>query len=40
MRRMKIELFVDIRFDRGSGEAVGYENVDEPVRLDAGEDGR
>ena len=24
-------------FDRGDGEAVGYENVDEPVRLDAGD---
>ena len=24
-------------FDRGDGEAVGYENVDEPVRLDTGD---
>ena len=25
------------RFDKGNGKAVGYEKVDEPVRLDAGD---
>ena len=30
---------VDNYFDSGDGEAVGYENVDEPVRLDAGDVG-
>ena len=30
---------MDSCFDRGDGEAVGYENVDEPVRLDAGDVG-
>jgi hypothetical protein len=29
------ELVVDSCFDRGAGEAVEYEKVDEPVRLDA-----
>ena len=33
------ELLVDSCFDNGDGEAVGYENVDEPVRLDAGDVG-
>ena len=30
---------MDSCFDKGDGEAVGYENVDEPVRLDAGDVG-
>jgi hypothetical protein len=29
-------MLVDSCADDGDGEAVGYENVDEPVRLDAG----
>ena len=33
------ELLVDSCFKRGNGEAVGYENVDEPVRLGAGDVG-
>ena len=35
--RLRRELLVNSCFDRGDGEAVGYENVDEPVRLDAGD---
>ena len=31
------ELLVDSCFGKGNGEAVGYRNVDEPVRLDAGD---
>ena len=30
---------MDNCFNRGDGEAVGYEDVDEPVRLDAGDFG-
>ena len=33
------ELLVDSCFDKGYGDAVGYEKVDEPVRLDAGDVG-
>ena len=33
------ELLADSCFDKGDGEAVGYENVDEPVWLDAGDVG-
>ena len=36
MTALSPELLVDSCFDRGDGEAVGYENV-EPVRLDAGD---
>ena len=28
---------MDCCFENGDGEAVGYENVDEPVQLDAGD---
>ena len=31
------ELLAESCFDRGGGEVVGYENGDEPVRLDAGD---
>ena len=31
------ELLVDSCFDKGVVEALGYENVDEPVRLDTGD---
>ena len=31
---------MDSYFDRGDDEAVGHENVDEPVRLDAGDAGK
>ena len=34
------ELLVDSCFDGGDGGAVVYENVDEPVRLDAGDVGK
>lgn len=33
------EPLVDSYFDKGDGEAVEYENVDEPVQLDAGDVG-
>ena len=33
------ELLVDSSFDKGEGEAVGYDKVDEPVGLDAGDVG-
>lgn len=33
------ELLVDCCFDRGDGNAVGYEKVDEPVWLDVGNVG-
>ena len=33
------EQLVDRCFDEGDGEAVGYENVVEPVQLDAGDVG-
>ena len=35
----KEELLVDSYFDKGDCKAVGYEKVDEPVRLDAGDVG-
>ena len=31
------DLLMDCCFENGDGEAVGYENVDEPVQLDAGD---
>lgn len=32
-------LLVDSHLKRGDGEVIGYEKVDEPVRLDAGDVG-
>ena len=34
------ELPMDRCFKNGDGEAVGYENVDEPLRLNAGDVGK
>ena len=38
--RLDEELFVDSCFDKGDGEVVRYENVDEPVWLDVGDVGK